>query len=231
MWLIHIKPRRAADMLHNHLSHQWRNARKRVAVLLRVVTNVIERTPLSVISNIAGNVANRVDKHWNRCRNMWFWQRIASAGRGTKYTCLFLFLFIFYFFLPFRDKKCLSLTFPLPFSFSFLGLDSLSFSISIQFLGWLKSCGFLKKDSFSWSYFFSYSQTNPNITRASIISTPFSTDCFIGHSFIPTLSIVVLPSRCTLLYYKLGAQQFLRSQKLSLPKLQKTFPSPTAHTS
>jgi hypothetical protein len=83
----------------------------------------------------------------------------------------------------------------------------LSFSVFVHFPGWLKSCEFLKKDSFSWSYSFSYSQATPNITRAAIISTPFSTDYFMGH-FLYSYSIywstaisfccVLLQTRCSI---------------------------------
>jgi len=145
---------------------------------------------------------------------------MASAGRGTNYNCLFLFP-VYFLFLPslMGLEMSLSLIFPLPFCFSFLGLDYLSFSIFVQFLGWLKCCEFLKTDSFFGSYSFRYLQATPNITRAAIISTLFSTDYFIGHTFILTLSIVVLPSRCAVLYYKLGVQLFLRPHFVPRSKL------------
>lgn len=151
-------------------------------MLLRVVTDVTENTLLSVTSDVACNVANRVDKRWNRCRNMWFWPRMASAGRGTNCNSLFLFLFIFYFFFLSGNRNVCRLLFLFLSLFSFLGLDSFSFYIFDQFLCWLKKCEFLKKDSISWSYSFNYSQATSNITRASVTFTPFSTDYFIGHS-------------------------------------------------
>jgi len=72
-----------------------------VEQLLRVVTDVIEHTPLSATSDIACNVANRVQtleqvpEHVVLTANGKYWPK--------NYNFLFIFLFIFYFFLPFWD--------------------------------------------------------------------------------------------------------------------------------
>lgn len=69
---------------------------------------------------------------------------------------------------------------------------------SSSFLFFLSGTRFLVVFYFR-SVFWLAEQATPNITQATTTSTSFSTDYFIGHSFILTLSIGVLPSRCVVL--------------------------------
>ena len=112
--------------------------------------------------------------------------------------------------------------FLLVFFICFLELIFLFFvSFSFRFCGWLKSCEFFKKRliflKLLLQLFTSHIPLPRNTSSHNIHALLHG--LLIGHSSILTLFIGVLPSRCAVLYYMLGAQQFLRSQFIPRSKV------------